>query len=84
MKFMKGIDIASWLLLVIGGINWGLVGFFDFNLVGAIFGYMSIVSRIIYAAVGVAALYELFTLRMIQERWTPICRQPHPPEVHPT
>jgi len=45
--------------LAIGGINWGLVGAFKFDLVAAIFGDMSIISRIVYDIVGISALYVL-------------------------
>ncbi len=47
----------SLILVVIGGLNWGLVGIFNFDLVATIFGAMSIVSRIVYILVGVAAIY---------------------------
>ncbi len=48
------------ILLIIGGINWGLVGFFNYNLVSAVFGgSLLIISRIIYAVVGLAALYAI-------------------------
>ncbi|MGN1334172.1 MAG: DUF378 domain-containing protein [Anaerovoracaceae bacterium] len=48
------------ILLIIGGINWGLVGFFNYNLVSAVFGgNLLIISRIIYAIVGLAALYAI-------------------------
>lgn len=48
------------ILMIIGGINWGLVGFFNYNLVSSIFGIkLEIVSRIIYAVVGLAALYGI-------------------------
>lgn len=48
------------ILMIIGGINWGLVGFFNYNLVSSIFGVkLEIVSRIIYAVVGLAALYGI-------------------------
>ncbi|MBE0535056.1 MAG: DUF378 domain-containing protein [Phycisphaerae bacterium] len=50
---------ASLIILLIGGINWGLIGFFDFNLVAALFGTMTPLSRIIYALVGLSALYVL-------------------------
>ena len=46
--------------LIIGGLNWGLVGFFKFDLVAAIFGDMAAVSRVVYALVGLSALYMLF------------------------
>ena len=44
-------------IAIIGAINWGLVGFFDFNLVATIFGSMSWISRIIYALVGICGIY---------------------------
>ena len=51
------------ILLIIGGINWGLVGFFNYNLVSAIFGgNLVIISRIIYAFVGLSALYAISSL----------------------
>lgn len=48
------------LLMIIGGLNWGLVGFFNFNLVSFIFGTnLEIISRVIYAAVGLASIYGI-------------------------
>ncbi|EDS73362.1 DUF378 domain-containing protein [Anaerofustis stercorihominis] len=48
------------LLVIIGAINWGLIGFFQFDLVAAIFGgQTSIISRIVYAVVGLAGLYSI-------------------------
>ena len=51
------LDYTLLSLLIIGGINWGLIGFFHFDLVAFIFGEMSWLSRIIYALVGISALY---------------------------
>lgn len=56
---MKVIDKIALVLIIIGAINWGLVGFFSFNLVDAIFGSMSVISRIIYALVGVSGLWGI-------------------------
>lgn len=56
---MKIVDKIALVLIIIGAINWGLVGFFNFNLVDAIFGTMSIVSRIIYALVGISGLWGI-------------------------
>ncbi len=56
---MKTLDYIALVLVVIGAINWGLIGFFSFDLVRAIFGDMTVVSRIIYALVGVSGLYAL-------------------------
>ena len=53
------VDWVAGILVVIGGLNWGLVGFFNFDLVAAIFGTMSPVARIVYDLVGLAALYFL-------------------------
>ncbi len=65
----KGIDLIAAGILVIGGLNWGLIGFFNFNLVEFVFGAMGPASRVVYALVGLAALYEIFMWRSIQRRW---------------
>lgn len=57
---MAKLNVLDWIcmiLIVIGGLNWLLWGIFEFNLVAAIFGTLSVISRIIYILVGVAALY---------------------------
>ena len=56
---MKIVDKIALVLIIIGAINWGLVGIFNFNLVDAIFGTMSIISRIIYALVGISGLWAI-------------------------
>ena len=56
---MKIIDKIALVLVVIGAINWGLVGIFNFNIVDAIFGAMSILSRIIYILVGISGLWSI-------------------------
>ncbi len=53
----KVMDYAALTLVIIGALNWGLVGFLDFNLVSYLFGAGSIISRIIYGVVGVAGIY---------------------------
>ncbi|MFZ7128478.1 MAG: DUF378 domain-containing protein [Desulfobacterales bacterium] len=65
----KGIDIIAAVILVIGGLNWGLIGFFGFNLVDSLFGVMSPMSRVVYALVGLSAVYEIVMWRAIQRRW---------------
>ncbi len=57
---MKVIAWISFVLVIIGGINWGLVGFFNFNLVEALFGAAPALMRIIYALVGIAAIIMIF------------------------
>lgn len=56
---MKVIDKIALVLVIIGAINWGLVGIFNFNLVDTIFGAMSIISRIIYILVGISGLWAI-------------------------
>ena len=51
------LDIVALILIIIGAINWGLIGFFNFNLVAFLFGSMSWLSRIVYALVGLAGLW---------------------------
>lgn len=57
------IFLISFSLLVIGGLNWGLVGFFHFNLVDSIFGDMSFLSRTIYGIVGISAVAAILTIK---------------------
>ena len=56
---MKVIDKIALVLIIIGAINWGLIGFFKFDLVATIFGDMSVVSRIVYALVGISGLWGI-------------------------
>jgi len=66
---MKKLDIIAAVLLVIGGLNWGMVGLFDFNLVATLFGSSSLVSNLVYIVVGLSAAYQAMMLRGIQRRW---------------
>ncbi len=66
---MKTLDVIAAILLVIGGLNWGLVGLFNFNLVNFLFGSAPVIARIIYLIVGLAALYQIFQWKAIQRRW---------------
>ena len=56
---MKIIDTIALVLIIIGAINWGLIGLFNFNLVDTIFGAMSVISRIIYTLVGISGLWGI-------------------------
>lgn len=62
LRRMGTIDWIAMILLIIGGLNWGLVGLFDMDLVAALFGAKSMLSRAVYTLVGVSALYELIRL----------------------
>ena len=55
----KCLDCIALTIAIIGAVNWGLIGFFDFNLVNFLFGDLTWLSRVIYAAVGIAGLYLL-------------------------
>lgn len=55
----KALDYTLLTLVIIGAINWGLIGFFRFDLVAFLFGNMSWLSRIVYALVGIGGLYLL-------------------------
>ncbi|SCZ57635.1 hypothetical protein SAMN03097708_01470 [Thiohalomonas denitrificans] len=50
-------DWVALVLLIVGGLNWGLIGIFGFDLVAAIFGEMSFLSRLVYTLVGLSAVY---------------------------
>ncbi|WP_269850306.1 DUF378 domain-containing protein [Methanosarcina horonobensis] len=64
MAVRNPVDLIALILVIVGGLNWGLIGLFDFNLVDAIFGVGSTLSRIVYIIVGLAALYMIyFTVR---------------------
>ena len=65
---MKGIDIAATALVIVGAINWGLVGIARFNLVTALLGDNAL-SSTVFAIVGLAGLYLLLQLRAVPRRW---------------
>jgi len=54
------LDIIALVLVIVGGLNWGLVGVLEFDLVEAILGTMSVASRIVYGLVGLSALYTIY------------------------
>lgn len=59
---MRAINLLTLALIIVGGLNWGLVGAFNFDLVAAIFGPMSALSRLVYILVGLSALYQIIPL----------------------
>jgi uncharacterized membrane protein YuzA (DUF378 family) len=59
---MKVIKIIAFVLTVIGALNWGLVGILRFDLVSAVFGEMSMISRIVYTLVGLSGVITLLTV----------------------
>lgn len=59
---MKALNLITLILVIIGGINWGLVGLFNLNLVEMIFGFAPMLTRIIYILVGLSALWQIMPL----------------------
>lgn len=59
---MNVLDKVSMLLLIVGGFNWGLVGWLKYNLVDEIFGVESVISRVVYAVVGIASIYCIYSM----------------------
>jgi uncharacterized membrane protein YuzA (DUF378 family) len=70
---MKIVDVIAAVLLVVGGLNWGLVAVMDFDLVafifGMSFGQTSLLSKVVYGLVGLSAVYQALMLKGIQARW---------------
>ena len=65
---MRTLDIVTAVLVIVGGLNWGLVGFFGFDLVATLFGDMSVASRAVYVLVGLAAAARALTFRALRDR----------------
>ena len=66
---MRNLDVLVAILLVIGGLNWGLFGLIDFNLVNYLFSSMPSVEKLVYSLVGLSAVYQVVGLKGIQTRW---------------
>ena len=75
---MRKLDILAAVLVVIGGLNWGLVAIAEFDLVAALaglaFGETNALTRVVYGLVGLAALYQVAQQSAIRQRWS---RSPH-------
>lgn len=71
---MKKLDVIAAVLLVIGGLNWALVGAARFDLVATIFGMhfgeTSALSSVVYVLVGLSAVYQAVSWKAIQRRWS--------------
>lgn len=68
MNKMNIVDWIALILVIVGGLNWGLVGIFKFDLVAWIFGDMSIIARIVYILVGLAAVYTAVILASLAKK----------------
>lgn len=69
--FMNKLNAFDWIalvLVIVGGLNWGLVGAFGFDLVATIFGVMSLLSKIVYVLVGISAIYiALISMKLAKQ-----------------
>ena len=68
---MGKLNVVDWIaliLVIVGGLNWGLVGIFKFDLVAWIFGDMSIIARIVYILVGLAAVYTAVIMASLAKK----------------
>ena len=73
MVRMSGLDWTALVLVIVGGLNWLLIGLFDFNLVAFIFGSIPLLERIVYVLVGLSALYLIYWATRLgreEPRWT--------------
>ncbi|MCW5938010.1 MAG: DUF378 domain-containing protein [Fimbriimonadaceae bacterium] len=68
---MKTMNILTLVLLIVGGLNWGLVGAANFDLVATLFGAGTVLANIVYILVGLSALYQLVLLFMPAQRLSP-------------
>lgn len=58
---LNAVDWIAMLLVIAGGLNWGLIGLMQIDLIGTLFGEMSIAARLVYLAIGVSGLYAIYT-----------------------
>lgn len=66
---MKAMDVVAIVLLIGGGLNWGLFGTLHFDLVASVLGSFSAISRVVYTLVGLAAVYQAVSWKGMQKRW---------------
>jgi uncharacterized protein len=78
---MKIVDVLTTILLVVGGLNWGLVAAAHFDLVAGIFGMKfgetSALSSVVYGLVGIAAVYQAVSFKQRQSRWQSVPARAH-------
>jgi uncharacterized membrane protein YuzA (DUF378 family) len=62
MKNLTAIDFIALIVLIVGGVNWGMVGLLNVDLVSSVFGVMTMFTRVIYSLVGLSAFYSIYIL----------------------
>jgi uncharacterized protein len=68
---MRKLNLFDWIFLsivIVGAINWGLVGLINFDIIATIFGKMTWISRVIYGLVGLAGIYVIFLTEMFTKK----------------
>jgi uncharacterized membrane protein YuzA (DUF378 family) len=73
---VRTVDVIATILVVIGALNWGLVGLFDVNVVHGLFGD-SVIARLVYIIVGLAGIWEIAQWNAMHYRWTHPARTAH-------
>jgi len=68
-RVCRTIDVISYVLMIIGALGWGLVGFLGYDVMTSLFGQMTVLMRTFCGLVGIAALYDLLSLPWIVRRW---------------
>lgn len=76
---MKALNAVALVLIIVGGLNWGLVGLFDFNLVAAIFGADTWITNLIYILVGLAGIYAFVLLKPVMSDRAHVATTSHRP-----
>jgi uncharacterized protein len=64
---LTAVDWIALILVIVGALNWGLVGLFEFDLVAALFGTLSVMSKIVYTLVGFAGLWTIYLVTRLRE-----------------
>lgn len=68
-RHMKIVDILVAIILILGGLNWGVFGLLNINILQLIFSHQPLIERLIYIVVGLAALYQILQWKAIKQRW---------------
>lgn len=66
---MKFIDILAAALVVVGALNWGMIGLFQYDVVAALLGDASVLARLVYVVVGLAGVFQILQWKAIHHRW---------------
>ena len=68
MHKLSGLNWIAIILLIIGGLNWGLIGLFDFDLLSVLFGENSAFTRVLYTLIGLSGVYTIFVMNKLARK----------------